>query len=330
MNPLTPDSIAEKILEKIRTHPGQFYHPAKLSKNLKTTEENALVAISQLRTWGYVIKADKDGRYAFIDAPDSFLSAEILNDLDTRLIARKIYSFQTVQSTNAIATQLAMTRAPEGTLVIAEQQTRGRGRLGRQWYSPRNTGLYCSLILYPKIHPTLAPGISIMTAVALAETIVSYDDIDIKIKWPNDILISGLKVAGILTELAAEIDRVEYVIVGVGVNINQQRADFPDDLKETATSVRIGAKEKIRRVEFLQRFLANFEKEYLAFKKSGLREARKKFLKYSILQNQEIKLKMGRKTITGMVLDVDQFGRLVLDTRDGIMSVNSGEVTTHQ
>lgn len=329
MNPPVLESLADKLLEKIRAHPGQYISPIKLSYNLKTAEESIIAAISLLRNWGYSIKADNEGRYAFIDAPDSFLSAEILRGLDTRLIARKIYSFQTVQSTNIIASQLASAKVPEGTLVIAEHQTRGRGRLGRQWFSPKNVGLYCSVILNPKIHPTLAPGISIMTAVALADTIAFYDDMDIKIKWPNDILISGLKVAGILTELSAEIDRVEYVIVGVGVNINQKRADFPAELREIATSVRIGAKEKIRRVEFIKIFLKNFEKEYIVFKKLGLKEARKKFLKYSSLHNQEVKLKMGRKTIIGTVLDIDEFGRLVLDTRDGIMSFNSGEVTTH-
>jgi len=329
MNPPVLESLADKLLEKIRQRPEQYFDPVKLSENLKTTEKNIIAAISLLRSWGYSIKADKEGRYAFVAAPDSFLSAEILHGLDTRLIARKIYSFQTIQSTNAIACQLASAKASEGTLVIAEHQTRGRGRLGRQWYSPKNVWLYCSIILNPKIHPTLAPGISIMTAVALADTIASYDDMEIKIKWPNDILISRLKVAGILTELSAEIDRVEYVIVGVGVNINQKRADFPAELREFATSVRIGAKEKIRRVEFLQIFLKNFEKEYILFKKLGLREARKKFLKYSFLHNQEVKLKMGRKLIIGAVLDIDEFGRLVLDTRDGIMSFNSGEVTTH-
>ncbi len=329
MNPRDTETLAEKILQKIRAHPSQYYNPTKLSEIMKSPGEDIVSAISLLRSWGYSIKADKNGHYGFFAAPDSFLSSEILQGLDTRILARKIYSFQTVQSTNAIASQLAMTKTAEGTLVIAEQQTRGRGRLGREWYSPKNVGLYCSIILYPKIHPTLAPGLSIMTAVALAETIAAYDDMEIKIKWPNDILISGLKVAGILTELSAEIDRVEYVIVGVGVNINQQRSDFPADLKTSATSVRIGAKEKVSRVQFLQRFLKNLEKEYVVFKKSGLREARKRFLKYSFLHSKEVKLKMGRKTIVGTVLDIDEYGRLVLDTREGIMSFNSGEVTTH-
>ena len=324
-----PELLADKVLEKMRAHPGQTTDPLKLAKIFKVTREHIIGAVGLLRCWGYTIRADRNGHYAFVSAPDNFLSTEISYRLNTRLIGKKIYAYQSVQSTNAIASQLASAGVPEGTLVIAEHQTRGRGRLGREWYSPNKVGLYCSIILYPKIHPTLAPGISLLTAAALADTIASYDDIDVKIKWPNDILISGLKVAGILTELSAEIDRVEYVVVGVGVNVNQKRADFPDHLKDTATSIRIGAKENILRVEFLQKFLRNFEKEYAAFKKSGLLETRKKILKYSYLQDKEIKLKIGRKVISGIVIDIDRTGQLVIDTRDGIMAFNAGEVSTH-
>ncbi len=324
-----PQLLAEKILERLRAKPGQLLDPGKMAKSLNAAREQIIESIALLRSWGYVIKANHKRQYRFIAAPDSFISTEISYRLRTRFIGKRIHAYQAVQSTNSIASQLATAKAPEGTLVIAERQTRGRGRLGRDWYSPEKVGLYASIILYPKIHPTAAPGLSLMTAVALADTIGSYDDMEVKIKWPNDVLVSGLKVAGILTELSAELDRIEYVIVGVGININQTRADFPDALKSVATSVRIGTKEKIRRVEFLQRFLANFEKEYLVFKKSGMKETRRKILKYSYLQNKEIRLKLGRKTVSGVVIDIDETGQLILDTKDGIMAFNAGEVTTH-
>jgi BirA family biotin operon repressor/biotin-[acetyl-CoA-carboxylase] ligase len=323
------EQLADKVLEKIRSHHGQPLEPTKLADLYKTSEEEIISSIGILRNWGYTIKADKERRYIFVNAPDNYLSTEILYNLETKFMGKRIYTYYTVQSTNAIASQLAIAKSPEGTLVISEHQTRGRGRLGRNWHSPEKVGLYCSLVLYPKIHPTLAPGISIVTAVSLADTIASYDDIDVKIKWPNDILISGLKVAGILIELSAEIDRIEHIVVGVGVNLNQIRSDFPEELRKQATSVRIGTKEKIRRVEFLQRFLKNFERDYAAFKKYGLKDARKKITKYSSLHNKEVKLKMGRKTIIGIVIDIDEQGRLVLDTKEGIMNFNAGEVTTH-
>jgi BirA family biotin operon repressor/biotin-[acetyl-CoA-carboxylase] ligase len=328
MNPINIEIIANQLLQKFRIKAGQSLSPAKLAKMLKCFPEDIIKAILILRSWGYIIKADKTGQYKYISAPDSYLAAEIGFGLKTKFMGKKIYSYRTVQSTNTIASQLAAVGVPEGTLIIAENQTRGKGRLGRRWYSPEKVGLYCSLILYPKIHPSLAPGLSLVTAAALTETIASYDDIDVKIKWPNDVLISGLKVAGILTELSAEIDRIAHVVVGIGVNINQKRSDFPSELQTIASSIRIGYKEKINRVEFLRKFLSQFEKEYIAFKKSGLAEARKKVLKYSFLQGKEVKFKLGRKTMSGTVIDVDTTGRLVLDTPDGIIALNAGEVTT--
>jgi BirA family biotin operon repressor/biotin-[acetyl-CoA-carboxylase] ligase len=328
MTNLDLESLADKILLIIRRHPGSGHKTAKLARKLGVEEQNIIAAIGLLKNLGYSIHADRDKSYSFVAPPDNFLAAEILNGLETKFIGRRIYSYQSVQSTNVIAAQLAAARAPEGTIVIAEHQTRGRGRLGRNWYSPEKVGLYCSIILYPKIHPTLAPGISIMAAVAVAETIASYDDMDISIKWPNDVLIAGQKVAGILTELSAEIDRVDYVIVGIGVNINQKKSDFPEELKKTATSVRIGAKEKINRAEFLHRLLKNIEIEYNIFRKIGLKEARKKLIKLSFLHHKEIRLKLGRKIVAGTVIDIDESGRLVLDTKDGIMNFNAGEATT--
>ncbi|MCX6826012.1 MAG: biotin--[acetyl-CoA-carboxylase] ligase, partial [candidate division Zixibacteria bacterium] len=328
MNPQNLEQLADRVLEKIRNRPGQFFDPIKLSKNLKEPEQKIVSGIILLRNWGYSIKSNRKGQYAFLSPPDSLIPNEILYKLKTRYIGKRVNAYHTVQSTNSIASQLAANGAPEGTMVIAERQTRGRGRMGRQWYSPEKKGLYCSIILCPKLHPTLAPGISLMTATALADTISSYDDMDVKIKWPNDILISGRKVSGILTELSAELDRINYVIVGVGININQKMSDFPEELRNKATSVRIGIKEKIRRVEFLQKFLLNFENEYRIFKKSGLEQVRKKILKYSFLHNKEIKLKSGRKLICGTVIDIDKVGQLVVDTKDGIFAFNAGEVTT--
>jgi BirA family biotin operon repressor/biotin-[acetyl-CoA-carboxylase] ligase len=182
--------------------------------------------------------------------------------------------------------------------------------------------------LRPKIHTTMAPGLSLIAAVAVADTILSFGKADVRIKWPNDVLLSGLKTAGILTELSAEIDKVNFVIVGVGINVNQKKTDFPEDLQEIATSIRIGLNCKIRRVAFLQRFLRNLEKEYGLFKKSGLTKSRKKIRHYSSLINTDIKLKSGRKVISGNVLDIDKNGRLVVETGSGVVVLNAGEVTT--
>ena len=322
------ESLADKILAKIRSSPQHPFEAPKLSKALKASGDDIAAAVTLLKSLGYTVKIDRKRRYTFVDAPDSLLEAEISYGLKTKLLGRKVYAYQSVQSTNALAGHLAAAGAPEGTLVVAEHQTRGRGRLGRSWHSPGKLGLYCSIILKPRIHPTLAPGVSLITAVAVADTIASYGDVDVRIKWPNDILIASRKTAGILTELSAEIDRTSYIIAGVGVNINHKMSDFPEELRSKATSVRIGLNKIISRVEFTRKFLHNFEKQYITFKKHGLSKTRKNILKYSSLINTRVRLRIGRKTVAGNVLTIDEQGRLVIETAAGIEAYNAGEVTT--
>jgi BirA family biotin operon repressor/biotin-[acetyl-CoA-carboxylase] ligase len=328
MNKIELESLADQLLARIRLRPKHPFDPAKMSRSLKASVEEIAAAAGILKKQGYTIKTDGNGRYTFMAAPDSLLEAEISHELGTKLIGRKIHAYRSVQSTNIIAGHLAAAGEPEGTVVVAEHQTKGRGRLGRSWHSPEGTGLYCSIILRPRIHPTLAPGISLISAVAVADSISSYGDIDVKIKWPNDVLLSGRKSAGILTELSAEIDRTNFVIVGVGVNINQKASDFPANLRSTATSIRMALNKAVGRVEFTRKFLVAFEKQYVVFKKYGLSKSRKRILRYSSLINARVKLKIGRKTISGRVLTIDEQGRLVVETESGIERFGTGEVTT--
>ncbi len=325
-----PEALAEKVLDKIRKQDDHPVERTKLIKSLKISEDNLNQAVLLLKNWGYLIKVNNRGEIIFQSAPDSLISTEISYKLKAKTMGREIHAFKSVQSTNTVAHQLAASGAPEGTLVVAESQTKGRGRLGRMWHSPENCGIYCSLVLRPKIHPTRAPGISLISAIAVAETIAGCNDFKIGIKWPNDVLLSGRKVAGILTELSAELDRVNFIVVGIGINVNHKRADFPAELRETATSIRIDGKTKIKRVDFLQKLLYNFEKEYIIFKKSGLEKSHKKILEYSSLLYTEVELRMGRKTISGKVIDIDKLGQLVIETSEGIMRFNAGEVTTRQ
>ena len=329
MNPIELDTLSDSLLAKVRRKKGHPFNPDRMARNLKTTREQLVEAVGRLTELGYSLKIDGRGRIIFRAAPDSFLPAEITNGLKTDFIGRRVEAYRSIQSTNLIAHRLAMSNAPEGTLVIAESQTRGRGRMGRSWHSPSGVGLYCSLILNPKIPPTMAPGISLMTAIVLAETIRDYGKIDVKIKWPNDVLVKGIKTAGILTELSAEIGRTNYVVVGVGVNINHGRGDFPKELKKQASSIRIGLGKKVNRVEFVQRFLTAFEIAYLSFKKHGLAVMRERILQYSSLLNTVVNLKMGRKTITGTVVDIDEMGHLVVETKNGLQIFSAGEVTSH-
>lgn len=329
MPPGDLENLADRLLEKIRKRPGHYYDSGRLIRFFKTDPERLTAAVDLLRQWGYRIRYDRNRRPAFMAAPDKLLEVEIRHGLKTKSLGRKIHAWKSVQSTNLIASQLAAAGAPEGTLVVAEHQSRGRGRLGRSWDSPEALGIYMSLVLYPDLHPSLAPGLSLVTAVALADTISRSGRAPIGIKWPNDVLIDGKKTAGILTELSAEGDRINHVIVGIGINVNQRRKDFSDQLQDQATSIRLTFGRKVKRVELLRNFLKRFEEDYFRFKRSGLKKIRPRILEYSILIGREISLKPGRKTVRGRVVDIDEAGHLVLETAGGPVTYSAGEVTLH-
>ncbi|MFH2035734.1 MAG: biotin--[acetyl-CoA-carboxylase] ligase [Candidatus Zixiibacteriota bacterium] len=324
--PETKEHLADRLLAKIRTRPNHSFKIEVMAKSFKTEIASIIEALSLLADWGYKIKSDAKS-ITFIEPPDLYLSDEVRYKLKTKLIAKEVLAYQSVQSTNTIAQVLAASGAKDGTLIVSEYQKKGRGRLGRKWYSSANLGLYCSIILKPKINPSVAPGISLIAALAMVETIKSYTEEDVRIKWPNDVLINGRKVCGILTEMLGEFNRTHFVVVGVGVNINHRRQDIPDEIKKTASSIRLASGRKIKRVKFLQEFLVKFENEYILFKNNGLDKSRKRIIKYSTLIGHRINLKIGSKTISGNVLDIDDKGQLVVETGGKRAVFSAGEVT---
>jgi len=323
------EKLADRLLKKIRTRPGHDYNPTSLAKSLKADLEQVFSAVTILKRLGYSIKTDHKKKLTFVGAPDRLFEEEIIHKLKTKKIGQKVYAYQSVQSTNTIAHQLALSKTPEGTVVVAEKQTKGRGRMGRQWHSPEKVGIYLSVVLYPGIDPTLAPGLSLMTAVALAETIKKFKLKDVGIKWPNDVLIDGKKTAGILTELSAEIGRTHHVVIGIGINVNQRQSDIPEELRDRATSLRIARRKKISRVELLQEFLVRLENEYKRFKRSGLKGIHKKIRSLSSLIGKDIEIESGAAKIVGKAVDIDNEGHLVVESDGRKVILNAGEVTLH-
>lgn len=323
---LNIEKLAESTLSLIRKRTGRPVSIIDLSKKLNCSPDDIKAAARQLKEWRYRIKRTSN-RLVFISAPDILSATEIAHNLKTKTIGQKVISFNEVKSTNSLASQIAETGAAHGTIITAEQQTKGRGRLGRNWYSPTGKGIYLSIILRPKFSPDQAPGLSIMTALALALTVEKIIPKKVRIKWPNDLLINDRKAAGILTELTAERNRIDFVIVGVGININQQSSDFPDELKETATSLRRVTRKKINRIELLQNFLVVFEREYERYCRQRLKPVHKQIRKYSSLLNQSVRLAGVGKTVEGVVSDIDELGRLVVRDGEKRHYINSGEVT---
>jgi BirA family biotin operon repressor/biotin-[acetyl-CoA-carboxylase] ligase len=321
------DEIAIGLLNFLRKSREESYAIPELAERFSTRPRFINQALRGLAVWGYKFDFDNTSDVRFVSAPDSIFPHEIENYLRTKFIGRNIISHFSVPSTNSLAFSLAEDGAPEGTLVIAEKQTSGRGRLGKRWHSSPKKGLWTSLILKPPLPPAVLPGLSIITATALAETIVSKLELDAKIKWPNDCLIDGYKVAGILTEVSAELDKANFVIVGTGINVNHAIKDFPLSLRRKATSLKIETGESIDRVQFLADFLLEFEKTYIQFKKHGLKPLLPRIRKRSSLLGKQVRLKQGNKTIIARAVDIGIDGALLVRRRKETLRVTAGEVT---
>ncbi|MCH9023994.1 MAG: biotin--[acetyl-CoA-carboxylase] ligase [candidate division Zixibacteria bacterium] len=266
MNQVELEQLADEVLSVIRKKPEQVFEITKLAKRFGTNSNDIYNVAMILREWGYGIKLNKN-ELAFLFPTDTLSSTEILYYLKTKIIGKVMLSFKSIKSTNDLASQMAANYADEGVVITSEKQTLGRGRFGRSWHSPEKVGAYISIIITPKMSPEKAPGLSVMTALAAAETFEKYCPGKVKIKWPNDILLGNRKVAGVLTELYAKNNKIDYVVVGIGININQRPQDFPRSLKKIATSLRQVAGKKINRAELTAQFLKNFEKEYKLSKK---------------------------------------------------------------
>lgn len=332
------ERLADDILLLIRTNEIQSFSRKSLAEECSAKPSDISKALDQIEQWNYQIERDDDGRTVrFLSAPDSLTATEISYKLQTEVLGRQIFSYQSVKSTNEIAMRMAENGAVEGTIVTAEEQTSGRGRLGREWHSPRGVGIYLSIILRPLFPPDKAPGISLVAALALADVISLYLPNMVKIKWPNDVLINGRKTAGILTELAADKDRIEHLIVGVGINVNQEMNDFPSELRPRATSIRealrnnnlIGDQTDSTgdRVRLLQQFLAAFENEYLQYKKTSLESSLPRIRSYSSLIGRQVRLMSANEQIEGKAVDINLNGALEVEIDGRLTSFSSGEVT---
>ncbi|OGC78202.1 MAG: biotin--[acetyl-CoA-carboxylase] ligase [candidate division Zixibacteria bacterium RBG_16_50_21] len=242
-------------------------------------------------------------------------------------MGKEIHCFQKLGSTNQVAFRLAESGAPEGTLVLAEKQTAGRGRLSRKWFSPPQLGIWLSLILRPRIPLAWVPALSLCACLACVRATNRFTDKKPAIKWPNDAYLNGKKFSGVLTELSAELDRVNFVVLGIGINVNHSSREFPGYLRKNATSLRIEAKKRIDRVSFLHKFLEEFESIYEEYKYSGLDKFKLEVSKNSYLLNKKVEVEIGDQKILGKAIDIDDYGALILDTKTGLKTITAGDVS---
>lgn len=285
--------------------------------------------IQKLKNMGYRIKSNQNLGYCLISRPDLLLPQEIQNGLSTNYIGQKIYYFSQLVSTNIIAKEKATYKevgVNEGTIIITERQSAGKGRLGRRWFSPAG-GIWLSIILYPQLSPSYIPRVTLMTAVGVAKAIERYAQIKAQIKWPNDILINNKKVCGILTEMSAELDIINWVVVGIGINVNIKRQEFPKDIRERTTSLKEVLGKEISRVKLVQIFLQEFEKYYELLKKRESFTILNEWKLRSHTLGKKIKVNIGEKVIEGEAIDISEEGALMLKKKDGeLIEIISGTI----
>ena len=272
--------------------------------------------INELKCEGYVIDSVPSKGYCFVSAPDALLPDEIKAGLKTRIMGREVAYHKETTSTQEIAKALASQGVAEGTIVVAETQSGGRGRVGRQWSSPQG-GVYFSMILRPDMKPSEALRLPLVAGVAVAQAIKRNTKLAPKLKWPNDIMLQDRKVGGILTEMSAEIDRLDWVIIGIGLNVNTSHESYPEEVQGVATSLMELGGKIIPRVKLLQDILFEFESLYDDLVKSGFEpiRARWKALSNTICAN--VVVSMPTEKVTGTAVDIDLDGALILKKGDG-------------
>lgn len=274
--------------------------------------------VEELRKEGFELEAVRKKGYRILKTPEKITADEIRLGLKTKFIGKNIHYEECVESTQKIAHRFAYEDVAEGTVIIAEEQRSGRGRMDRKWHSPKYTGIWMSLILRPNIPLPKAPQLTLLAAVAIVQAIEELTDLTPEIKWPNDILINGKKVTGILTELQAEADRINSIIIGIGMNVNQVAEDFPDELENIATSLRIEQGKKISRAEMIRGIFNNLEKLYLLYLADGFLPIKLLWESYAVSIGREITARTLMQTIVGKALGITDEGVLKIEDKHGV------------
>ncbi len=320
--------MEKAVLELLRTEEGSFMSGQQISRRLGVSRTMVWKTVRALREKGFEIEAIANRGYRLVRSPDRLLDIDVEIGLQTAIIGRKVASFDSVSSTIDVAGALAAGGAEEGTVVVAESQTGGRGRLGRPWSSPAGTGIWCSILLRPAIPPRDAPILTLMTAVAVASTLQKDYRIDARIKWPNDVIVDDRKMCGVLTELVAEQDAVKYVIVSFGLNVNQTRSDFPADLADIATSMRIITGKKQDRPEVFRNVLRELDSRYAGFMNDGGRDILARWRELTCTLGRMVSVRLRDELVQGIARDLADDGSLLVEGADGsLRQISYGDVT---
>lgn len=322
------DAKLELLLARLRERAGQFVSGSELAELLGVSRAAIGKRIASLREAGYELEAVHNRGYRLSAEPDAIDAATVQPQLATAWLGRVYFSHGRVRSTNDLARELARDGAPHGTVVVAEAQDAGRGRLGRAWHSPAGEGLYFSAVLRPRLDPASAPPLSLAAAVALAEAVRGFLGRPPALKWPNDLLVGGRKLAGILIEMEAEPGRLAHLVLGIGLNVNA--ASFPDELAERATSIRLERGSPVRRAPVLASILHALERWVDRLEAEGPAPVCAAWLELAELVGRQVTVTVsaGAEPLHGIALGLDERGALRLELADGrVEVVTAGELT---
>jgi len=304
----------------------EFLSGEALSDKLGLSRTAVWKHVESLRGKGYRIDAVPARGYRLMDVPDKLTPLELSPLLSTHHLGQGLHFHESLPSTNEAAFRLAADGAEHGEVVITEQQTAGKGRRGRVWASPSGLNLYFSAILRPDLPPQRASELTLVAAVALCE-VLREEGTDARIKWPNDVQVGGLKVAGILTELSAEPERVHFVVLGIGVNLNAGPADFPPELAGTATSLSVALGRRVNRALFTAALWSRLEEWLDLHHEVGFDPVRQRWMALSSTLGQQVRVRTERSEVRGVAEDIDVDGALRLRLEDGRLErVLAGDV----
>lgn len=318
--------LEQSILDAFASRPGEYLSGGQLSAQLGCSRTAVWKHIESLRKQGYTFEAIPRKGYRLIEKPQRLTASSLLPLLRTKTMGRQLKIYDEVQSTQTIGHELAAEGAAEGTLILAERQTVGRGRMGRSWHSPKGKGIWMSLILRPNIQVHFTPQLTLLAAVAVCRAIRRVANVPADIKWPNDLLIAGKKVCGILLESSAEDVRLRYVVAGIGISVNLEHSDYPAELREVATSLRIAAGKPIDRAELAASVLEQFEQLYGLYHEEGFEPIRTSWEALTVSLGKPITARTPQGAVEGTAESIDEMGALMIRRKDGtITKVYSAE-----
>lgn len=317
-----------RILEFLQSDPGAVVSGELLSRQLGISRTAVWKRINNLRAKGSTILKVPAKGYRLLANSPLLSPATVMAGLKTERIACQVHCFDLLSSTNVEAARYAEENSPDGTVLLADAQTAGKGRLGRTWVSPPGVNLYCSIILRPPMPPYCAPQLTFLSAVAVVQTISSCSGLPATIKWPNDILINGRKVAGLLNELSAETERIKHVILGIGINLNMTSDQFPQGLRAPASSLLLEGAGQQDRLALLRQLLRNLDSLYSLYLSEGFEPIKQLWLLQSSTIGRQVEiLNDGKPAFTGLATGLAENGALLVTLGTGqVETVFAGDV----